>query len=83
MTILVSIYKGVNEIPYSSHPGTGRRHFSTHLFYAWLVTNFDIYELNFEAFSSLGMVKFSGLGQAKSFQLKEARELIGFGRGFH
>ncbi|KAJ8429741.1 hypothetical protein Cgig2_023130 [Carnegiea gigantea] len=28
------------------------------------------------------MVKFSGLGQAKPFQLKKARELISFGRGF-
>jgi len=28
------------------------------------------------------MVKFSGIGQTKSFHLEEARELIGSGRGF-
>ncbi|KAJ8451407.1 hypothetical protein Cgig2_017798 [Carnegiea gigantea] len=44
--------------------------------------NFDAYELVGEASSSPGMVKFSGLGRAKSFQLEEARELTGSGRGF-
>ncbi|KAJ8444116.1 hypothetical protein Cgig2_005797 [Carnegiea gigantea] len=47
-----------------------------------IVRNFDTYEVDGEASSSPGMVKSSGLGQAKSFQLEEARELIGFGRGF-
>ncbi|KAJ8426954.1 LOW QUALITY PROTEIN: hypothetical protein Cgig2_033235 [Carnegiea gigantea] len=75
--ILVSIYKGLNEILYSSHPGRGGGYFPTHFLYAWLAKNFDVYELVGEASSSPGMVKFSGIGHAKSFQLEEARELIG------
>ncbi|KAJ8447007.1 hypothetical protein Cgig2_033576 [Carnegiea gigantea] len=67
--ILASIYKGLNEVSRSSHPGR-----------AWLAKNFDAYELVDEASSSPGMVKFSGLGRAKSFQPEEARQLIGSGR---
>ncbi|KAJ8444114.1 LOW QUALITY PROTEIN: hypothetical protein Cgig2_005795 [Carnegiea gigantea] len=67
--ILYSIYKVLNEISHSSHPGTAK--------------NFDTYKVDGEASSGTGMVKSSRLGQAKSFQLEEARELIGFGRGFH
>ncbi|KAJ8447691.1 hypothetical protein Cgig2_031745 [Carnegiea gigantea] len=79
--ILASIYNGLNEISYSSHPGRGGGYFPIHFLYTWLAKNFDVYELIGEA-SSPGMVKFSGIGQAKSFQLEEARELIGSGRGF-
>jgi len=57
-------------------------HFSAHFLYAWLAKNFDTYELAGEASSSPGMVMFSGLDQAKSFQLEKARELTGSGRGF-
>ncbi|KAJ8436963.1 hypothetical protein Cgig2_018910 [Carnegiea gigantea] len=60
--ILVSIYKGLNELSRSSHPDRTK--------------NFDAYKLVGEASSSPGMVKFSGLGRAKSFQPEEARELI-------
>ena len=80
--VLASIYKGLNELSRSSHPGRGGGHFPTHFLYAWLAKNFDAYELVGEASSSPGMVKFSGLGRAKSFQPEEARELIGSGRGF-
>ncbi|KAJ8431891.1 hypothetical protein Cgig2_009958 [Carnegiea gigantea] len=80
--ILASIYKGLNEISCSSHPGRGEGHFPAHFLYAWLAKNFDVYELVGEASSSPGMVKFSDIGQAKSFQLEEARELIHSGRGF-
>ncbi|KAJ8430787.1 hypothetical protein Cgig2_023281 [Carnegiea gigantea] len=80
--VLASIYKGLNELSRSSHPGRGGGHFPTHFLYAWLAKNFDVYELVGEASSSPGMVKFSGLGRAKSFQPEEARELIGSGRGF-
>ncbi|KAJ8425658.1 hypothetical protein Cgig2_015326 [Carnegiea gigantea] len=70
--VLASIYKGINELSRSSHPGRGGGHFPTHFLYAWLAKNFDAYELVGEASSSPGMVKFSGLGQAKSFQPEEA-----------
>ncbi|KAJ8441459.1 hypothetical protein Cgig2_008720 [Carnegiea gigantea] len=80
IAILASIYKGLNEISCSSHPGRGGGYFPAHFLYAWLAKNFDVYELVGEASSSPGMVKFSGIGQAKSFQLEEARELIGYGR---
>ena len=80
--VLASIYKGLNELSRSSHPGRGGGHIPTHFLYAWLAKNFDAYELVGEASSSPGMVKFSGLGRAKSFQPEEARELIGSGRGF-
>ncbi|KAJ8425344.1 hypothetical protein Cgig2_000649 [Carnegiea gigantea] len=75
-TILASVYKGLNEISYSLHPGSGGGYFPAHFLYAWLAKNFDAYELVGEASSSASMVKFSGLGQAKLFQLEEARELI-------
>ncbi|KAJ8422335.1 hypothetical protein Cgig2_015890 [Carnegiea gigantea] len=74
--ILTSIYKGLNEISRSSHPDRGGGYFPIHFLYAWLAKNFDVYELVGETSSSLGMVKFSAIGQAKSFQLEEARELI-------
>ncbi|KAJ8438123.1 hypothetical protein Cgig2_033002 [Carnegiea gigantea] len=80
--ILANIYKGFNEISRSSHPGRGGGYFPTHFLYAWLAKNFDVYELAGEASCSPGMVKFSGIGQAKLFQLEEARELIGCGSGF-
>ncbi|KAJ8438319.1 hypothetical protein Cgig2_013367 [Carnegiea gigantea] len=80
--ILTSIYRGLNEISRSSHPSRGWGYFPTHFLYAWLAKNFDLYELVGEASSSPGMVKFNGIGQAKSFQLEEARELIASGRGF-
>ena len=83
VAILTSIYEGINEISHSLHPGRGGGHFPAHFLYAWLAKNFGAYELSDEASSNLGMVKFSGLGQAKSFQLEEARELIGSGKGFH
>ncbi|KAJ8443803.1 hypothetical protein Cgig2_017284 [Carnegiea gigantea] len=66
IAILVSIYKGLNEISRSSHPGRGGGYFPAHFFYAWLAKNFDLYELVGEASSSAGMVKFCGIGQAKS-----------------
>ncbi|KAJ8452599.1 hypothetical protein Cgig2_004935 [Carnegiea gigantea] len=81
--ILASLCKGLNENSRSSHPGRGGSYFPAHFLYAWLAKNFDAYELAGEASSSPGMVKFSGLGQVKLFQLKEARELIGSRRGFH
>ncbi|KAJ8421856.1 hypothetical protein Cgig2_024526 [Carnegiea gigantea] len=74
--VLASIYKGFNELSRSSHPGRGGGHFPIRFLYAWLAKNFDAYELIGEASSSPGMVKFSGLGRAKSFQPEEARELI-------
>ncbi|KAJ8441461.1 hypothetical protein Cgig2_008722 [Carnegiea gigantea] len=80
--VVASIYKGINELSRSSHPGRGGGHFPTHFLYAWLAKNFDAYELVGEPSSSPGMVKFSGLGRAKSFQPEEARELIDSGRGF-
>ncbi|KAJ8425547.1 hypothetical protein Cgig2_032884 [Carnegiea gigantea] len=70
-TIIASIYKGLKEISHSSHPDCGGGHFSAHFFYAWSTKNFDTYDLVSEASSSLGMMKFSGLGQVKSFQLEE------------
>ncbi|KAJ8440281.1 hypothetical protein Cgig2_031595 [Carnegiea gigantea] len=80
--ILVSIYKGINELSRSSHPSRSGGHFPAHFLYAWLAKNFDAYELVGEASSNPSMAKFSGLGRAKSFQLEEAQELIGSGRGF-
>ncbi|KAJ8441873.1 hypothetical protein Cgig2_034132 [Carnegiea gigantea] len=77
MTILMSIYKGLNEISRSLHPGRGRGHFSAYFLYAWLAKNFDIYKLDGEPSSNPCMVKFSGLDQAKSFWLKEARGPLG------
>ena len=82
-TIIARMYKRLNEITHSSHLSCGGGHFSSHFFYAWSAKNFDTYDLVGGASSSLGMVKFSVLGQVKSFQLEEALELIGFGRGFH
>ncbi|KAJ8426572.1 LOW QUALITY PROTEIN: hypothetical protein Cgig2_022309 [Carnegiea gigantea] len=61
IAVLASIYKGLNELSRSSHPGRGGGHFPTHFLYAWLAKNFDVYELVGEASSSPGMVKFSGL----------------------
>ncbi|KAJ8435465.1 LOW QUALITY PROTEIN: hypothetical protein Cgig2_021098 [Carnegiea gigantea] len=66
--ILMSIYKGLNEISRSSHFGRAK--------------NFNTYKLDAEASSSPGMAKYSGLGHAKSSQLEEARRLISSGRGF-
>ena len=61
MAILASIYKGLNEISRSSHPGRGKGHFPAHFLYA-LAKNFDTYELDGEASSGPGIVKSSGLG---------------------
>ena len=72
-TILASVCKGLNEISRSSDPGRDGSYFPAHFLYAWLAKNFDPYKLAREASSSPGMVKFSGLSQAKSFQLEEAR----------
>jgi len=47
-------------------------YFPSHFLYAWLAKNFNAYELAGEASSSPGMVKFSGLSQAKSFLLEGA-----------
>ncbi|KAJ8420231.1 LOW QUALITY PROTEIN: hypothetical protein Cgig2_021587 [Carnegiea gigantea] len=69
---LASVYKGLNKISRSSCPEVGG-YFPAHFLYAWLAKNFDAYELAGEASSSPGMVKFSGLGQVKSFLLEEAR----------
>ncbi|KAJ8430247.1 hypothetical protein Cgig2_009425 [Carnegiea gigantea] len=60
--ILTSIYKGLDEISRSSHPGRGGGHFPAHFLYAWLAKNFNVYELVGEASSSPGMVNFSGIG---------------------
>ena len=65
--ILASIYKVLNEISRSSYPGKGGGYFPAHVLYAWLAKNFDVYELVGEASSGSGMVKFSDIGQAKSF----------------
>jgi len=65
--ILATVYKGLNEISQSSHPGRGGGYFPVHFLYAWLSKNLDAYKLAGEASSSPGMMKFSGLGQAKSF----------------
>ncbi|KAJ8424464.1 hypothetical protein Cgig2_009781 [Carnegiea gigantea] len=46
--------------------------FPANFLYAWLVKNFDTYELVSEVASSPGMLKFSGLGQAKLPQLEQA-----------
>jgi len=62
MTILTSIYKGLNEISRFSYPGRGGGHFPTHFLYAWLAKNFDAYDVDGEASSSPGMGNFSGLG---------------------
>ncbi|KAJ8425749.1 LOW QUALITY PROTEIN: hypothetical protein Cgig2_024366 [Carnegiea gigantea] len=61
MIILASVYKRLNEISHSSHPGRGGGYFSAHFLYVWLVKNFDAYEPAGETSSSPGMVKFSGL----------------------
>ncbi|KAJ8424349.1 hypothetical protein Cgig2_033468 [Carnegiea gigantea] len=74
--MFASVYKGLNEISRSSHPGRGGGYFPAHFLYAWSAKNFDACELTGEASSSPGVVKFSGIGRAKSFQLEEARELI-------
>ena len=65
--ILASIYKGLNELSRSSHPGRSGDHFPAHFLYTWSAKNYDAYELVGEASASLGIVKFSGLGRAKSF----------------
>ncbi|KAJ8426600.1 hypothetical protein Cgig2_013177 [Carnegiea gigantea] len=65
-TILASVYKGLNEISRSLHLGRGGAYFSAHFLYAWLANNLDAYKLAGEASSSPGMVKFSGIGRAKS-----------------
>ncbi|KAJ8434489.1 hypothetical protein Cgig2_021445 [Carnegiea gigantea] len=62
MAILASIYKGLNEISHSHILVEMGGHFPTHFLYAWLAKKFDAYKLPGEASSSLGMVKFSGLG---------------------
>ncbi|KAJ8430016.1 hypothetical protein Cgig2_008455 [Carnegiea gigantea] len=80
--VLASIYKGLNELSRSSHPGRGGGHFPIHFLYAWLAKNFDAYELIGEASSSPGMVKFSGLGRAKSFQPEEARSSLVLAEAF-
>jgi len=59
--IFTSVYKGLNEISRSSHPGRGGGYFPTHFLYAWSAKNFDAYELAGEASSSSGTVKFSGI----------------------
>ncbi|KAJ8430730.1 hypothetical protein Cgig2_001303 [Carnegiea gigantea] len=56
IAILASMYEGLNEISCSSHPSRGGGHFHAHLLYAWLVKNFDAYELVVEAFYSSCMV---------------------------
>ncbi|KAJ8420383.1 hypothetical protein Cgig2_032974 [Carnegiea gigantea] len=81
-TILTSIYEGLNEISHSLYPRRGGGHFRAHFLHACLTKNFDTSKLDGEASSSPGMVKFSGLGQTKSFKLKESREFISSGRGF-
>ncbi|KAJ8449515.1 hypothetical protein Cgig2_005537 [Carnegiea gigantea] len=42
--ILASIYKGLNELSHSLHPGRSGGHFPAHFRYAWLAKNFDIYD---------------------------------------
>ncbi|KAJ8446913.1 LOW QUALITY PROTEIN: hypothetical protein Cgig2_013214 [Carnegiea gigantea] len=80
MTILVRIYMAFNEISRSSHPeGMGATFLSISSMHA---KNLNTYKFSGKAFSSVGMVKFSGLGQAKSFQLEKAREVISFTKGF-
>ncbi|KAJ8450500.1 hypothetical protein Cgig2_002185 [Carnegiea gigantea] len=74
--ILTSIYKGLNEISRSSHLGRSGGHFPAHVLYAWSAKNFDVSKLVGEASFSPAMVKFNSIGQAKSFQLEEARKLI-------
>ncbi|KAJ8426961.1 hypothetical protein Cgig2_027685 [Carnegiea gigantea] len=69
--IFVSIYKGLNEISCFSHPSRGRGYFPAHFLYTWLAKSSDTYELAGHAFSSPGIVKFSGFSQAKSFQLEK------------
>ncbi|KAJ8425239.1 hypothetical protein Cgig2_014338 [Carnegiea gigantea] len=64
--VIASIYKGLNELSRSSHPGRSGGHFPTYFLYAWLAKNFDAYELVGEASSSPGIVKFSGLGRTKN-----------------
>ena len=83
MAILASICKGLNEIYRSSHPGRSGGYFSIYFLCTQLAETFDTYKFDGEASSSLGMMKLSGLGRSKSFQLVAARELITFAKGFH
>jgi len=81
-TILLSMYKGLNEISHSSHPSMIGGHFPTHFLYSWLVNTFNACKLDGEASSSLGMVKFAGLCKAKAFQLEGALQFISSMKGF-
>ena len=81
--ILARIYRGLGEIYRFAHPGRKGGHTPWYFLYAWTTKYFRTYDFDDKVSSDLGVPKFSGFGQAKSFELDEARELISFGTGFY
>jgi len=57
-------------------------HIPQHFLYAWIAKYFRTYDFDDKVSSSLRMPKFNGFGQAKSFELDEARAFISFGTSF-
>ncbi|KAJ8424351.1 hypothetical protein Cgig2_033470 [Carnegiea gigantea] len=77
--ILTIIYRGLSEICHSAHPGGKGGHIPWNFLYAWMTKYFRTYDFDDNVSSNLRMLKFSGFGRAKTFDLDGARELISSG----
>ncbi|KAJ8429978.1 hypothetical protein Cgig2_009664 [Carnegiea gigantea] len=71
--ILASIYRGLGEICRFAHLGRKGGHIPWYFHYAWVTKYFRTYDFDDNVSSDLRMSKFSGFGQAKTFDVHGAR----------
>ncbi|XP_074298273.1 uncharacterized protein LOC141629116 [Silene latifolia] len=82
ITVLASIYKGLNGLATSMNPGYSRSFFPTHYLYGWIANYFDTYHAINPSPTGPHMTKYSGPVGARNAKPEEARKLMHEGRKF-
>ncbi|KAL0444046.1 UNVERIFIED_CONTAM: hypothetical protein Slati_2127300 [Sesamum latifolium] len=76
ISVLASIYKGLNTIATSSRPARTSPSFPAHFVYAWLASYFKTHYPVWQELRGPKMTRFSGEGGAKYYDSQEARKRI-------
>ncbi|KAL0449523.1 UNVERIFIED_CONTAM: hypothetical protein Slati_1508700 [Sesamum latifolium] len=76
ISILASIYEGLNTIAISSRPARTSPSFPVHFVYAWLAYYFKTHYLVWQGLRGPKMTRFSGEGGAKYYDPQEARKWV-------
>ncbi|KAL0327879.1 UNVERIFIED_CONTAM: hypothetical protein Scaly_2220500 [Sesamum calycinum] len=74
--VLASIYDGLNTVATSPKPAGTSHFFPIHFVYAWLACYFKTHYLVWQELHGPKMMRFSGEGGAKYYELREARKRI-------